>query len=71
MKGLNEVDGKGIKISERLRANVYPDSDEKLKEDLIATPAEREDDEAAADSQNPDNQEWQAREKAQKNKTHH
>lgn len=71
MKGLNEVDGKGIKISERLRANVYPDSEEKLKEDIMAKPEESEDGGLIVDSETPENEEWNVREDSQKEASGH
>lgn len=72
MNRLNETDDKGIKLSERLRANVYPDSEEQLEDDLIARPeSSDESDGKVVDSDKPDSKEWPAREKSQRENPHH
>lgn len=66
MKGLNEVDSLEKKNSEKLRGNVYPDSEEKLDDDLIAKPETQKDDGLIVDSDHPENEEWNAREKVKR-----
>jgi len=70
MKEQNKIDDKGIKISERLRSNVYPDSEEKLEEDLIAKPEVNQDDGIVVDSDHPENEEWPSRENTQRKNLH-
>lgn len=71
MNRLNERDEKGIKISERLRSNVYPDSEEKLNEDIMSKPQAQEDEAKIVNSENPESQEWPTRENTQEKQTHH
>ena len=65
MNRLDEKDEKGIKISERLRSNVYPDSEEKLEEDIQTRSESEKDDGTIVDSDHPENQEWPSRENTQ------
>lgn len=71
MKELKDVDEKGIKISERLRGNVYPDSKQKLNEDIIAAPEVDQNDALIVDSDHPESEEWPTRENTQEKDAHH